>query len=95
MVDSFFVGFHVLRSIGEDVNQHLKYVAFNTSKRLVRWRLLKHLRHMGQIDRSELALINELDILERLYANPCYTAELNRMTTSLMNQYYPEFPVEE
>ncbi len=51
LVDSFFVGFHVLRSIGEDVNQHLRYVAFNTSKRLVRWRLLKHLRHMGQIDK--------------------------------------------
>ncbi len=92
LADSLFVGFYMLREIGENVNEHLRYLAFHTCKRLVRWRLLKHLQHMNRLSEEELELIHQIDLLERLYANPCYAVEFNRMTTSLARAQYPEFP---
>eukprot|EP00971_Amphidinium_carterae_P023661 466744-Amphidinium_carterae.1 len=39
------------------------------------------------LDQSMISLVN---LLERLYTNPCYTTEFNRMTTCLAVGQYPQ-----
>eukprot|EP00434_Breviolum_minutum_P013581 symbB.v1.2.011971.t1/scaffold788.1/size164690/8 len=68
----------------------LKAVAFHTSKRLVRRRLLRHVGHMRRLTQEEQSLICLVNLLERLYTNPCYTTEFNRMTTGLTTGQYPQ-----
>eukprot|EP00392_Amoebophrya_sp_AT5.2_P004741 g4750.t1 len=93
LIDCFFLSVHILRTIGENVNAYLKKIATATSQRLVRWRLLKHLSHMNRLSREDLELVSIMDLLERLYPNPCYTTEFNRMSSSLSSVLYPEFPI--
>ena len=88
-LDFLFVAMHMLRNVGENVNRFFKAVAFHTSKRLVRRRLLRHLVHMRRLAEDEKSLICLVNLLEQLYNNPCYTTELNRMTTRLTTGQYP------
>lgn len=88
-VDFLFVAMHMLRNVGESINRFFKGVAFHTSKRLVRRRLLKHLKHIRRLTDEDRALISLVNMMERLYTNPCYTTEFNRMTTSLTTGRYP------
>eukprot|EP00931_Biecheleriopsis_adriatica_P046808 TRINITY_DN26928_c0_g1_i1.p1 TRINITY_DN26928_c0_g1~~TRINITY_DN26928_c0_g1_i1.p1 ORF type:complete len:3379 (-),score=748.43 TRINITY_DN26928_c0_g1_i1:238-10323(-) len=89
-LDFLFVAMHMLRNVGESVNRFFKAVAFHTSKRLVRQRLLRHLLHMRRLTTEEQSLISLVNLLERLYTNPCYTTEFNRMTTGLSTGQYPQ-----
>ncbi|CAK0824490.1 unnamed protein product [Prorocentrum cordatum] len=89
-LDFLFVAIHMLRNVGESVNRFFRALAFHTSKRLVRRRLLRHLHHMGRLTDSEQSLISLVNVLERLYTNPCYTTEFNRMTTGLVTGQYPQ-----
>ena len=89
-LDFLFVAMHMLRNVGESVNRFFKAVAFHTSKRLVRRRLLRHVGHMRRLTDEEQALISLVKLLERLYTNPCYTTEFNRMTTGLTTGQYPQ-----
>eukprot|EP00929_Paragymnodinium_shiwhaense_P079725 TRINITY_DN41557_c0_g2_i1.p1 TRINITY_DN41557_c0_g2~~TRINITY_DN41557_c0_g2_i1.p1 ORF type:complete len:3522 (-),score=604.34 TRINITY_DN41557_c0_g2_i1:457-9738(-) len=89
-VDFLFVAMHMLRNVGESVNRFFKAVAFHTAKRLVRRRLLMHLLHMRRLTKEEQDLISLVHLLEKLYTNPCYTTEFNRMTTSLTTGRYPQ-----
>ncbi|CAJ1343433.1 unnamed protein product [Effrenium voratum] len=89
-LDFLFVAMHMLRNVGESVNRFFKAVAFHTSKRLVRRRLLRHVQHMRRLTREEQSLICLVNLLERLYTNPCYTTEFNRMTTGLTTGQYPQ-----
>lgn len=89
-LDFLFVAMHMLRNVGESVNRFFKAVAFHTSKRLVRRRLLRHVGHMRRLTQEEQSLISLVNLLERLYTNPCYTTEFNRMTTGLTTGQYPQ-----
>lgn len=89
-VDFLFMAMHMLRNVGENVNKFFKAVAFHTSKRVVRRRLLRHLSHMQRLSKDEQALISLVNLLEVLYTNPCYTTEFNRMTTGLVTGQYPQ-----
>ncbi|CAE7830865.1 Wwox, partial [Symbiodinium necroappetens] len=43
-----------------------------------------------RLSKEEQALISLVNLLERLYTNPCYTTEFNRMTTGLTTGQYPQ-----
>ncbi|CEM20910.1 unnamed protein product [Vitrella brassicaformis CCMP3155] len=92
-VDFMFVAVHMLRNVGANVNLFFKAVAFHTSKRLVRRRLLNHLRHMRRLSGQELQLIEMVTKLESEYPNPCFTAEYNRLWTALTTTKYPKKPL--
>jgi hypothetical protein len=89
-VDFLFIAMNMLRNVGTNVNKVFKALAFHTSKRLVRRRLLGHLKHMKRLTKEEQALISLVNLLEKLYTNPCYTTEFNRMTTDLVTGQYPQ-----
>eukprot|EP00923_Selenidium_pygospionis_P020393 GHVN01035255.1.p1 GENE.GHVN01035255.1~~GHVN01035255.1.p1 ORF type:complete len:3937 (-),score=369.45 GHVN01035255.1:575-12385(-) len=85
-----FVAIHMLRQMGVNVNRYLKSVAFHTSRRLVRHRLVQHLAHMNSLSVSEIKLIDFMTVCENLYCNPCFTAQYNSdWTTQLTGQVAP------
>jgi hypothetical protein len=71
-LDSFFVGIHILRNSGHNVERVLESFYRFTSIKSVRDRIGGHLSHGGFQPRKELK------ILEQLYPNNCYWTELNR-----------------
>ena len=66
-IDMLYVATHMLRQIGENINQFFKHVAFHTSKRLLRRRLFRHLKHMRRLSKEDRRLLAFVEALERVY----------------------------
>ena len=75
----------LIRTLGENVSDYLKHLAFITSRRSFRWRIYGHLMHTiegrEKVCQSEAATVEFVRRLESLYPNPSYTTEKARRWT--------------
>lgn len=74
----------LLRLYGENETAYFRHVAFNTCRRSLRAKLLRHLSHTctaeGEpaLSEYEIELARFLQLLESLCPNPCYNSARNR-----------------
>ncbi|CDJ67092.1 hypothetical protein ENH_00030430 [Eimeria necatrix] len=79
----FFVGLQMLRQIGADIPGFCLRAALLTTRTPVRCRLLRHLYHQKQLQPAHMKLIRIMQVLELLFTNPSYDAELARRYSSI------------
>ena len=84
-----FLATLMLRNLGENVSEFLKDVAFQTSRRELRRRLVRHLSHTCGIAEEEMKTIHFVRLLESLYPNGCYTSEQQRQWSNTLNGMMP------
>ena len=84
-----FLATLMLRNLGENVSEFFKDMAFQTSRRSLRWRLIRHLSHTCGIGAEEMETIEFIKLLEALYPNGCYTSEYQRRWSNKLNGVIP------
>ena len=84
-----FLASLMLRNLGENVSEFFKDVAFHTSRRTLRWRLIRHLAHTAGIGAEEMDTIEFVQLLESLHPNGCYTSEYQRRWSGSLNGTIP------
>ena len=85
----FYLAAKMLRNMGENVSGFMKDVSFHTTRRALRWRLLRHLSHTCGILTEEVETIEYVRLLEALFPTGCYTIEFQRAWQRLLSGELP------
>ena len=88
-IDDVSLATRMLRYVGINVSAFFRDVAFYTTRRNLRWKLLEQLAQTSGLSMHERQSVEYLQLIESLYPNTCYTSEFGRVWSDLLDGNLP------